>query len=73
MRPFIEQSNDLAPSLPFRSWLDCTTNTAGYNFRKGQAVRSYGLPSASEFTLPNYPFSLTPGRLLLVNSTTCVL
>ena len=30
------QSNALAPSLPFQSWLDCTTNTSGYSFRKGQ-------------------------------------
>jgi hypothetical protein len=30
-------SNDLAPLSPFRSWLDCTTNTSGYDFRKGQA------------------------------------
>lgn len=37
MRPCIEQSNDLAPLSPFRSWLDCTTNTSGYDFRKGQA------------------------------------
>ena len=36
MRPCIEQSNALAPSSPFRSWLDCTTSTSGYDFRKGQ-------------------------------------
>jgi hypothetical protein len=36
MRPRIEPSNDLALSSPFRSWLDCTTNTSGYDFRKGQ-------------------------------------
>jgi hypothetical protein len=36
MRPCIEPSNDLAPLSPFRSWLDCTTNTSGYDFRKGQ-------------------------------------
>ncbi|MFY9815908.1 MAG: integrase core domain-containing protein [Pseudolabrys sp.] len=36
MRPCIEQSNDLAPLSPFRSWLDCITNTSGYDFRKGQ-------------------------------------
>ena len=29
---------DLAPLSPFRSWLDCTTNTSGYDFRKGQPV-----------------------------------
>src|SRR5680860_1332415 len=34
MRPCIEQSNALAPLSPFRSWLDCTTNTSGYDFRK---------------------------------------
>jgi hypothetical protein len=38
MRPCIEPSNDLAPLSPFRSWLDCTTNTSGYDFRKGQGV-----------------------------------
>ena len=27
---------DLAPLSRFRSWLDCTTNTSGYDFRKGQ-------------------------------------
>jgi transposase InsO family protein len=35
-RRCIEQSNDLAPLSPFRSWLDCITNTSGYDFRKGQ-------------------------------------
>jgi SEC-C motif len=35
MRPCIEQSNDLVPLSPFRSWLDCITNTSGYDFRKG--------------------------------------
>jgi len=35
MRPCIERSNDLAPLSPFRSWLDCITNTSGYDFRKG--------------------------------------
>jgi hypothetical protein len=39
MRLFIEQSNALAPSLPFQSWLDCTTNMSGYDFRKGQPIR----------------------------------
>ena len=38
MRQFIEQSNDLSPLSPFQSWLDCTTNTSGYDFRKGQLV-----------------------------------
>src|SRR4029077_19897647 len=37
MRPRIEPSNDLALSSPFRSWLDCITNTSGYDFRKGQS------------------------------------
>ena len=33
----IEPSNDLAPLSPFRSWLGCiSTNTSGYDFRKGQ-------------------------------------
>jgi hypothetical protein len=27
----------MAPLSPFRSWLDCITNTSGYDFRKGQA------------------------------------
>jgi hypothetical protein len=40
MRPCIEQPNDLAPLSPFRSWLDCTTNTFGYDFRKGQVASS---------------------------------
>jgi Integrase core domain len=43
-RPCIEQSNALAPSSPFRSWLDCTTNTSGYDFRKGHLNK----PAASE-------------------------
>src|ERR1022692_715257 len=34
--PCTEQSNDLAPLLPFRYWLGCITNTFGYDFRKGQ-------------------------------------
>jgi len=38
MRPCIEQSNDLAPLSPFRSWLGCITNTSGYDFRKGQVA-----------------------------------
>jgi Putative PD-(D/E)XK phosphodiesterase (DUF2161) len=44
MRPRIEPSNDLALSSPFQSWLDCTTDTSGYDFRKGQdfyKVRSH--------------------------------
>jgi hypothetical protein len=36
MRLCIERSNDLATLPPFPSWLDCTTNTSGYHFRKGQ-------------------------------------
>jgi hypothetical protein len=36
MRLCIERSNDLAPLPPFPFWLDCTTNTSGYDFRKGQ-------------------------------------
>jgi hypothetical protein len=38
MRPHIEQFNALALLSPFRSWLDCTINTSGYDFRKGQAL-----------------------------------
>ena len=38
MRPHIEQFNALVPLSPFRSWLDCTINTSGYDFRKGQGV-----------------------------------
>jgi len=38
MRPCIERSNAPAQFPPFRSWLDCTTNTSGYDFRKGQAI-----------------------------------
>ena len=38
MRQLFEQSNDLAPLSPFQSWLDCITNTSGYDFRKGQLV-----------------------------------
>jgi Integrase core domain len=41
MRPCIEPSNDLAPLSPFRSWLDCTTNTSGYDFRKGHPEVRY--------------------------------
>ena len=36
MRPRIDRSNDLAPLSAFRSWLDCTINTSGCDFRKGQ-------------------------------------
>ena len=36
MRRCIDQFNALALSSPFRSWLDCTINTSGYDFRKGQ-------------------------------------
>jgi hypothetical protein len=35
MRLFIEQSNALAQLSAFRSWLDCTTNMSGYDFREG--------------------------------------
>jgi hypothetical protein len=38
MRRCNEQSNDLVPLSPFRYWLDCITNTSGYDFRKGQVV-----------------------------------
>jgi hypothetical protein len=36
MRLCIERSNDLVTLPPFRFWLDCTINTSGYDFRKGQ-------------------------------------
>jgi hypothetical protein len=36
MRRYIEQSNALAPSSRFQSWLDRTINTSGYDFQKGQ-------------------------------------
>ena len=36
MRPRIDRSSELAPLPPFRSWLDCTINTSGCDFRKGQ-------------------------------------
>jgi len=57
MRPRIEPSNDLALSSPFRSWLDCTTNTSGYDFRKGQAcVRrpDQRIPSRQNMLSPHY-------------------
>jgi hypothetical protein len=40
MRRCIDQSSDLAPLSPFRSWLDCIINMSGYDFRKGQPGRS---------------------------------
>jgi hypothetical protein len=36
MRLRTDRSNDLAPLSAFQSWLDCTINTSGCNFRKGQ-------------------------------------
>src|SRR6478672_11713183 len=47
MRLCIERSNDLAPLPPFPSWLDCTTNTSGYAFRKGQVLKAPGKASIS--------------------------
>src|SRR4029079_3946722 len=47
MRPRIEPSNDLALSSPFRSWLDCITNTSGYDFRKGQDMDRQAKPAGS--------------------------
>jgi len=38
MRLCIDRSSELAPLSAFRSWLDCTINTSGYDFRKGQGV-----------------------------------
>src|SRR5262245_33700009 len=32
----VGRPNYLAPLSAFRSWLDCITNTSGYDFRKGQ-------------------------------------
>src|SRR5680860_207642 len=40
MRLRTDRSNDLAPLSAFRSWLDCTINTSGCNFRKGQVARA---------------------------------
>ena len=34
MRRYVELSNGLAVSSAFPSWLDCTINTCGYDFRK---------------------------------------
>ena len=59
MRLCIERSNDLAPLPPFPSWLDCTTNTSGYDFRKGQvaAVRKDAIDNraldVTEAVIPN--------------------
>jgi hypothetical protein len=55
MRPCIEQSNGLVPSLLCPSWVDCIIATRGYDFRKGQpatASRSYKtqLGCAGKFT-----------------------
>src|ERR1035437_5576181 len=41
--PCTEQSNDLAPLSPFRSWLGCITNTSGYDFRKRQVIKLHVL------------------------------
>jgi len=38
MRLRTDRSNDLAPLSAFRSWLDCTINTSGCNFRKGHHI-----------------------------------
>jgi hypothetical protein len=38
MRLCIERSKALATLSPFRSWLDCTINTSGYDFRKGHVI-----------------------------------
>jgi hypothetical protein len=50
MRPRIEPSNDLALSSPFRSWLDCITNTSGYDFRKGHGLPAGAVASPVTFT-----------------------
>src|SRR5450830_888467 len=36
MRRQVGQSSDLVASSPFPYWAGCTTNTSGYDFRKGQ-------------------------------------
>jgi DNA-binding CsgD family transcriptional regulator len=53
MRLCIERSKALATLPPFRSWLDCTINTSGYDFRKGQTVSAiFGLtPSEARLLL----------------------
>jgi hypothetical protein len=43
MRRYIDPSNTLAPSSPFPSWLDYTTNTSGYDFRKGQGAFTFSI------------------------------
>ena len=40
MRPCVEQSNGLVPLSLFPSWQGYITNTSGYEFRKGQALKS---------------------------------
>jgi len=48
MRPYIAQSNNLAPLSPFRSWLGFITNTFGCDFRKGhECDRSVDLSNAA--------------------------
>jgi hypothetical protein len=60
MRPCIERSNDLATLSPFRSWLDCTINTSGYDFPKGQPL----LPPTAVFRRENREFRLARRRRL---------
>jgi hypothetical protein len=38
----LHRANDLAPLSLFQSWLDCTTNTSEYDFRKGQVAMGAG-------------------------------
>jgi hypothetical protein len=46
----IEQSNDLAPLSPFRFWLDCITNTSGYDF--GNEIWRARTQRTSKFLTP---------------------
>ena len=77
MRLFIEQSNDLAPLSPSRSWLDCTTNTSGYDFRKEQVrlgriahVRSTAplTPRAEVAQSPRHVGEVPTGDMALIGS-----
>ena len=43
MRLCIDRSSELAPLSAFRSWLDCTINTSGYDFRKGHFAAAASL------------------------------
>src|SRR5450830_1939474 len=62
MRPCTEQSNDLAPLSPFRSWLGCITNTFGYDFRKGHRADVEPQIVADSKETANCPMSASPAR-----------